>query len=49
MLKLQRTALDVESGRVELPSKQAIKKLSTRLFPDWIFVTLQGREPPQRA
>jgi len=24
----------VESGRVELPSKQATKKLSTRLFPD---------------
>ena len=24
----------VESGRVELPSKQATKKLSTRLFSD---------------
>ena len=24
----------VEPGRVELPSKQATKKLSTRLFPD---------------
>lgn len=24
----------VESGRVELPSKQATKRLSTRLFPD---------------
>jgi hypothetical protein len=24
----------VESGRVELPSKQATKKLSTRLVPD---------------
>ncbi len=24
----------VESGRVELPSKQATKELSTRLFPD---------------
>lgn len=25
---------NVESGRVELPSKQAIKKTSTRLFLD---------------
>jgi hypothetical protein len=24
----------VEPGRVELPSKQVTKKLSTRLFPD---------------
>ena len=28
------TRLKVESGRVELPSKQATKRLSTRLFPD---------------
>ena len=30
--KLELSTL-VESGRVELPSKQATKKLSTRLFP----------------
>ena len=36
----------VESGRVELPSKQATKKLSTRLFPDWIFDSELGQEQP---
>lgn len=36
----------VESGRVELPSKQATKKLSTRLFPDWIFVIWLGQKQP---
>ena len=36
----------VESGRVELPSKQATKKLSTRLFPDWFFDSELGQEQP---
>lgn len=36
--KLELSTL-VESGRVELPSKQATKELSTRLVPDWIFDT----------
>jgi hypothetical protein len=36
----------VESGRVELPSKQATKKLSTRLFPDWVFDAELGQEQP---
>ena len=36
----------VESGRVELPSKQATKKLSTRLFPDWVFDSELGQEQP---
>jgi len=39
----------VESGRVELPSKQATKRLSTRLVPDWIFVIVQGQEQPHNA
>ena len=39
----------VEPGRVELPSKLAIKELSTRLFPDWIFVVARGREQPHNA
>lgn len=39
----------MEPGRVELPSKQAIKELSTRLFPDWIFVVARGREQPHNA
>jgi hypothetical protein len=42
-------ALDVESGRVELPSRQATKELSTRLFPDWFFVVMLGREQPHNA
>ena len=36
----------VEPGRVELPSKQATKKLSTRLFPDWVFDSELGQEQP---
>jgi len=39
----------VESPRIELGSKQAIKELSTRLFSDWIFVILQGQKQPQNA
>jgi hypothetical protein len=39
----------VESPRIELGSKQAIKELSTRLFPDWIFVILLGQKQPQNA
>lgn len=42
-------ALDVESGRVELPSKQAIKELSTRLFPVWVFDLELGQEQPPKA
>ena len=36
----------VESGRVELPSKQATKELSTRLFSDWIFDSMIGQKQP---
>ena len=36
----------VESGRVELPSKQATKELSTRLFSEWIFVNRLGQKQP---
>ena len=32
----------VESERIELSSKQAIKKLSTRLVSSWIFDQKQG-------
>ena len=39
----------VESGRVELPSKQATKKLSTRLFSDWIFDAVLGQKQPHFA
>jgi hypothetical protein len=39
----------VESGRVELPSKQATKELSTRLFSDWVFVTLLSQKQLQNA
>lgn len=39
----------VESPRIELGSKQAIKELSTRLFPDWVFVILLGQKQPQNA
>ena len=39
----------VESGRIELPSKQAIKELSTRLFPDWFFVTSLGQKQPRSS
>jgi hypothetical protein len=39
----------VESGRVELPSKQATKKLSTRLFPDLVFDFVVGQEQPHIA
>ena len=41
------TRLKVESGRVELPSKQGSKELSTRLFSDWIFDSLLGQKQPQ--
>jgi hypothetical protein len=37
------------SGRVELPSKQATKKLSTRLFPDLVFDFVVGQEQPHIA
>ena len=40
---------DVESGRVELPSKQATKELSTRLFPVWIFDVGLGQKQPPNA
>jgi len=39
----------VESPRIELGSKQAIKELSTRLFSDWIFVILLGQKQPQNT
>jgi hypothetical protein len=39
----------VESGRVELPSKQATKKLSTRLFPVWVFDVGLGQKQPPNA
>jgi hypothetical protein len=39
----------VESGRVELPSKQATKKLSTRLFPDLVFDFAVGQKQPHIA
>ncbi len=39
----------VESGRVELPSKQATKKLSTRLFSVWVFDVGLGQKQPPNA
>jgi len=39
----------VESPRIELGSKQATKRLSTRLFPDWIFDFVLGQEQPHIA
>jgi len=39
----------VESGRIELPSKQATKKLSTRLFPVWVFDVGLGQKQPPNA
>jgi hypothetical protein len=39
----------VESPRIELGSKQATKRLSTRLFPDWIFDFALGQEQPHIA
>ena len=45
----QKMASDVESGRVELPSKQATKKLSTRLFPVLIFDVGLGQKQPPNA
>ena len=39
----------VESGRVELPSKQATKELSTRIFPVWIFDVGLGQKQPPNA
>ena len=41
--------LIVESPRIELGSKQALKELSTRVFPDWVFVILLGQKQPQNA
>ncbi|KLT67761.1 hypothetical protein AB674_20955 [Flavobacterium sp. ABG] len=38
--------LFVESPGIEPGSKQATKELSTRLFPDWIFVVKLGQEQP---
>ena len=46
--KLELSTL-VESPRIELGSKQAIKELSTRLFSDWVFVSLLGQKQPQDA
>ena len=42
-------ALDVESGRVELPSKQGTKRLSTRLSADLLFDVALGPQPPHNA
>jgi len=42
-------SLSVESPGIEPGSKQAIKKLSTRLFPDWIFVMMAGQEQPHQT
>ena len=39
----------VESPRIELGSKQATKRLSTRLFPDLIFDFALGQEQPHIA
>ena len=39
----------VESPRIELGSKQATKRLSTRLFPDWVFDFVLGQEQPHIA
>jgi len=39
----------VESGRVELPSKQGTKRLSTRLAVDLIFDVMLGPQPPHNA
>jgi len=36
----------VESPRIELGSKQATKRLSTRLFPDWVFDVELGQKQP---
>ena len=36
----------VESPGIEPGSKQATKKLSTRLFPEWIFDAELGQEQP---
>ena len=40
-LKLWRA--NVESGRLELPSKQAIKQFSTRLVFTWVFVLMLAK------
>ncbi len=40
------TRLKVESPRIELGSKQATKRLSTRLFSDWIFDNEVGQKQP---
>ena len=36
----------VESPGIEPGSKQGSKELSTRLFSDWIFDSVQGRKLP---
>ena len=42
-------ALDVESPRIELGSKQATKEFSTRLFSDWIFDIVIGQKQPHHT
>lgn len=49
LANLRSARVFVESGRIELPSKQAIKELSTRLFPDWFFVTSLGQKQPRSS
>lgn len=39
----------VEPPGIEPGSKQAIQKLSTRLFPDWVFDFRYGQEQPPKA
>ena len=39
----------VESPRIELGSKQATKRLSTRLFSDWVFDFVLGQKQPHIA
>lgn len=45
-VNIEFTGFFVESPGIEPGSKQAIKELSTRLFPDWIFVVKLGQEQP---
>ena len=40
------TGFLVESPGIEPGSKQATKKLSTRLFSDWIFDSVLGQKQP---
>jgi hypothetical protein len=39
----------VESPGIEPGSKQATKKLSTRLFPDWVFDNVLGQKQPHNT